>query len=351
VLPPGRYVLALGSNPNGPSDSMAFSLHAGELLRYRMVVEGGQLLRTELHDEDYSYEPSVWRLRWTVGGTGMLDSRNDGLTYSGRQYLLLGLFSRFQGGVDSGPHLALLNFNVDQSFVALDDDLGADIPFRTLNNEADLELLYAYRAARVIGPYARAIARTSFFESHYFPETDVRIDTYDENGALVRQGEGSRGDRIRLFKAFAPVTVQEGVGVNITPVDNDIVDFTLRAGGAARQAIYRDGRFVQGRSGDTLTMVQLDDRLEGFGAEGTAIVGLRLARAFSVSSRFDSFLPYQLFTGDQKRFPFRWDTTASLRVGPYVSTNYTFSLRRDEVVMHQLQLAHGLSVAVQASIF
>jgi hypothetical protein len=330
---------------------MAFSLHAGELLRYRMVVGPGGLLRTELHDEEYSYEPSMWRLRWTVGGTAAFDSRNDGLTQAGRQYLLLGLFSRFQGGIDLGPHLALLNFNIDQSFIALDDEIGADVPFRTLNSEADLELLYAYRAVRVIGPYVRVIGRTSFFESHYFPDTDVVLNTYDEEGTLLRQTEGSRGDRIRLFEAFSPVTVQEGVGVNLTAVDNDTVDLTIRAGGAARQAIYRGGRHIQDRQGDTLRLLEIDDRVDGLGAEATAIAGLRIARSFSITTRFDSFLPYQLFTGDEERFPFRWDSTASLAFGPYVSTNYTFSLRRDETVVEDLQLAHGLSLAIQAAIF
>lgn len=351
ALPPGRYVLALGSDANTDHDSMAFSLHAAELLRYRLVVAGGELVRSELHDEEYSYEPSIWRLRWNVGGTGMLDSRNDGLTHTGRQYALLGLFSRFEGGIDAGDHLALLRFNVDQSFLALDDELGADVPFRTLNNEAELEVLYNYRVARIFGPYARAIARTSFFESHYFPDTDVVLNTFDEDGNLVYQGAGSRGDRIRLFKSFAPTTIQEGVGLSLSPIDNDIFDLTIRAGGAARQAFYRDGRLVTAREGDTLSLMQLDNRPDGLGAEGTAMLGLRVARMFSIASRFDSFLPYQLFTGDEKRFPFRWDSTASLGFGQYLSTNYTFSVRRDEVVMDEVQLTHGLSLAVQASIF
>lgn len=351
LLPQGRYVLALGTDPHADSDSLAFSVHAGEVLRYRLVVDGGQLVRSELHDEDFVYQPSIWRLRWTIGGTGMLDSRNDGLTYTGHQYVLLGLFSRLQAGIDTGPHLALLTFNADHSFVALDDDFGADIPFRTLTNEAELELLYTYRAARVIGPYVRAIARTSFFESHYYPDTDVLLNTFDEDGRLLRQGEGSRGDRIRLFEAAAPLVIQEGVGPSVTVVDNDVVDLTFRAGGAARQAFYRDGRFVTGRTGDTLSLMQIDDRIDGLGGEATAFGGLRVARSITISSRFDSFLPYQLFTGDETRFPFRWDSTASLRFGPHVSTSYTFSLRRDEVVQDELQLTHGVALNVQAVIF
>ncbi|MEQ9318141.1 MAG: hypothetical protein RIF41_03240, partial [Polyangiaceae bacterium] len=166
LVPPGRYRLVLGTDPNGDEDAISFVVHRADVLRYRLVVEGGDVIRAELADEEYTYEPSIWRLRWTVGGNAALDKRNNQLTSDGREYLLLSLFSRFSGGIDTGPHLALLNLNLDQSFVALDSELGADIPFRTLNNEAQLELLYTYRAARVIGPYIRGGVRKSLFESH-----------------------------------------------------------------------------------------------------------------------------------------------------------------------------------------
>jgi len=140
------------------------------------------------------------------------------------------------------------------------------------------------------------------------------------------------------------------LGLSVTAVDNDIVDLTIRAGGAARQAFYRDGRTIAGRDGNRLTLTQLDDHLD-FGGEGTATAGLRFTRTFSVATRFDSFLGYQLFLGDQERFPFRWDSTATLALGRYASANYTFSLRRDEVVIEKLQMIHGLAFTLQASLF
>lgn len=350
ILPAGRYVLALGSDPSSSTDSHAFVVSPGSVMRYRLVVDGGDVIRTELADEDYVYVPTMWRFRWTVGGTASLDSRNTQLTHEGREYILASLFSRMQAGLDTGPHLALVNFDVDQSFVALDSDFGADIPFRTLNNEAALELIYTYRAARIIGPYARATARTSFFENHFLPDGDIDIDTRDEAGNVIAQTEASQGDRVRLFKAFGPTVLQQGVGLSVTPVDNEIIDIGVRAGGAARQAFYRKGRYIEGRDGDTLNLIQVDDRKE-FGGEGTAYLGLRITRTFSISSEFDSFFPHKVFTGDQKRFPFRWESTAALRLGRYATAAYTFQLRRDEVVVKELQMTHGLGVTLQASIF
>lgn len=350
ILPPGRYVLALGSDPQAGSGSHAFVVPVAGVLRYRMVLDGGDVVRTELADEDYVYVPSMWRFRWTVGGTASLDSRNTQLTHEGREYLLVSLFSRMQAGIDKGPHLALVNFDVDQSFVGLDSDFGADIPFRTLNNEASLELIYTYRAARVVGPYARSIARTSFFENHYFPDTDIDIDTRDEAGNVVARTQAGLGDRVRLFKAFGPTVLQQGVGLSVSPVDNDIIDIGVRAGGAARQAFYRKGRYIEGRDGDTLNLVEVDDRKE-FGGEGTAHIALRVTRTFSLSTEFDSFFPHEIFTGDQKRFPFRWESTAALRLGRYATAAYTFQLRRDEVVVKELQMTHGLGVTLQASLF
>lgn len=350
IVPPGTYRIAVGTDPDTDEDSVELVLHPGEVLRYRLVVAAGDLLRADLSDQPFRYDPDIWRLRWTLGGSLSLDSRNDQLVHQGREYALASLFSRFEGGIDTGPHLALGTLNVDHSLVWLDSDHGLDFPVYSLTSEAEAELLYVFRAARVIGPYVRGNVRTSYLQSHYFPDEDIVIETRDEEGSLLRRSEVSAGERLRLFEEFSPLVLQEGAGANLTVVDLPVFDLTFRAGVAARQAFYRDGRFIDDYGPGRLTLTELDDRTD-FGGEAIGVAGLRLGNSFALSTDFDSFLNYELFTGDQERFPFRWDSRASWHLNRFASATYTFSLRRDEVVMDDLQWIHGLALTLQWAVF
>ncbi len=346
VLPPGRYRVVVGTDPNADEDAVAFMLPAGSVLRYRLVVEAGDLLRADLADDEFHYDPSILRLRWVLGGSLALDSRNDQLLHEGREYVLANLFSRLETGIDTGPHLGLFTLNLDQSVVGLDSKHGADIPLRNLTSEAEAELLYVFRAARVIGPYIRGNVRTSYAEQHFFPDEYSVIDTRDEDGVLLSRSEISAGERLRLFKAFSPIVLQEGVGANLTLVDIPIVDLTVRGGAAARQAYYRGGRFIDTYEPGQLQLTELDDRRE-LGGEAIGVAGLRLANTFALNTRFDSFLSYKIFTGDQKRFPFRWESRATWHLNRFASATYSFTLRRDEIVVDDLQKIHGLALTLQ----
>ena len=68
ILPPGRYIFALGSNPNARENSMAIQIGGGELIDYRVVVEDGKIVRTEFGRPEAEYEPSPWRVQWLIGG-------------------------------------------------------------------------------------------------------------------------------------------------------------------------------------------------------------------------------------------------------------------------------------------
>lgn len=350
LLPPGRYRLALGTDPQATEGTISFSLHPNELLRYQLVADGGELLRADLADEDVKVEPDILRLRWVLGGSVAFDSRNTQLLQEGREFLIGSLFNELEVGVDVGPHLALFSLDANQTVIWLDSEFGADIPMRNLESRAEAEFLYVARLARVFGPYARAKATTSYLEQHYIPGEDVLIDTFDEDGRLVGETEASAFDRVRLFEAGRPIVLQQGVGLSVTPIDKEVFDFGFRVGGSARQAFYDGGRFVRGQDDGVLSLTRIDDRRE-FGAEATGHVGLRVGRYVNLDSEFDSFYPTKVFTGDIERFPFRWRSRLNLGVSDYVSTTYSFLMARDEAVISRMQYVHNVSLTLQARVF
>lgn len=351
LLPPGDYMFALGKDPGSRRDAFAFKVTEGDIVRYRVVLDDDHILRTEFGDTDFVETQGIWRLRWVLGGSATLSNQENQFTGLNGSSAQLGAFSRLEAGLDTGNHLALLRFNIDESFLGLDSAYGADVPLRSVVNEAEAELLYNYRMGGILGPYARGLARTSFFEDHYFPDQDVFMLTRSESGELVQRSEASAGDRVRLFQEFAPLTLQEGVGLGLTFVDIKEVSLMVRGGVAARQAMYRDGRFIESRDGGTVNLVRLEDN-DRFGGELTAIAGFRISDTFAFETRFDSFIPSgQIVEGDTFKPIFRWDNTVPLRLGRAASLVYTFSLRRDELAIDDLQTLQGLAVRFQHVLF
>lgn len=248
-------------------------------------------------------------------------------------------------------HDAALRLNVNQSFIGVDADGGRGVPVRALTNEIEGELLYNLRLGGVIGPYARALGRTSLFKTEYTPEIDVIASTYDDNNKLVRRETYKANSDHTLLDNLAPFTLQEGAGVGITVFDNDHFDLKVRGGVAARQAYYSSGSYIESRTGNQLRLHRLDRR-ENLGGELTAIGAARITRYASLETRFEAYLPQdQVFDGASLAPVFRWDTNVVLKISPAIAATYTLSVRRDEVVIPNIQTAQLLALRFQYSVF
>ncbi|MCU0654247.1 MAG: hypothetical protein MUF64_02835 [Polyangiaceae bacterium] len=349
LLPPGRYVVVFGRNPEARENSFAFTVTAGEIARYRLVIDGDRVVRSEFGDDPVRDTEKIWRLRWVIGASGSL-TRNQS-TFNGvqGQWLFGNAFSRFEAGIDTLQHLALLRLNVDQTFLGVKDEYGHQKPIRPYTNEVEGELLYNFRVAGAIGPYARGLARTSLLASNYIPERDVTVVTRDVDGRTLASEQVGAGDKVTTFEAFSPLQLQQGAGAALTILDRDVATLVVRAGASARQAYYGNGRYPVGRDGNVVDMLQLGNN-KRFGGELTAIAGLRLSQIVSVETRFDSFVPSSQL-GETIKPIFRWDTAATVRLGQLVSLVYTYSLRRDELGIPSLQHVESLALRLNHALF
>jgi hypothetical protein len=162
------------------------------------------------------------------------------------------------------------------------------------------------------------------------------------------------GTAYRLFPELGPLVTQEGAGVG-SAFEGDVFRFAIRGGVAARQAFFFDGRYPTALEGDTLKLQQVAD-VSTFGAEATASLGFRIRGLLDVDSRLDAFVGEDqfspLFKGEGTYRPvYRWDNSAALRLGKYVSLVYTFGLRRDAQAIERDQMAHALRLRFAWSVF
>ncbi len=267
---------------------------AGKHLEYRIVFDGPRFAKMLPLDSTFKPDPEQWwRARWTIGANVSLNDTSNQISNFNGSYLQVGVFSDTELGVDHLNHLALLNIGIDQSWVGVSTDSGADVPLRKLIDHVDTELLYTYRLARIFGPYVRAKMHTSLFETNYYAAQDT---TFEVDGQTV--GSVPANSDRRLVDPFAPLYLQETAGLSVTAVDNDVVSLITRFGGGFRQHYFADGLFVEGEQSNVVTMKQLRDEdfiglAAGFGA------GLRLSRAVRLEVDGDLFIPSDQVTGDE----------------------------------------------------
>lgn len=354
LLPPGHYEVALGGDPDAGRGVVTVSLHAGELLRYRLVVDEDDeevLLRTEFAEREAVPDPKIWRFRWVVGGDVSFSQSSDPVGAFRGDSIRLGAFTRASGGIDHGNHLALATLSLEETWLGLNHDFGQSLPFQNIDDEAELELFYNYRVGRIFGPYARAMGRTSFFEREFFaPEDDTRVEVSKPDGG-THNILAARGEGVTLLPSFAPLVLQQGAGVSATAIDNKVVSFIVRTGPAARQSFYRAGRFYLGHQGDTIRLQELEDS-QLYGGEFTVVAGLRLGDNFSLETSFDAFVPGEQL-GDLDTFEpvYRWDNTLSVSLSRFAALVYLFELHRDDLAFEDVQVSHNISLRLQHTLF
>lgn len=352
ILPPGKYVIALGTNPNARESSIALQVSSGELIDYRVVVEDGKIVRTEFGRPEAEHEPSPWRLQWLIGGDVSFAQRmNQFSTYNGDVFMAGG-FTNFEGAYDSGRHLAQLNVGVDEMVLSLTSPVEQEFPLRKVVDEVSAELLYNYRVVGILGPYAHAMGYATLFNTTYRSDTPYRATTRDANGIVLKQGDFFAYDETATFDGGFPLFLQEGAGFG-TRFDFLGITIGARAGAALRQSFFGGGRYVVGRTGANLDLLALDDGID-IGAEASGLLGFTVLKALSVKSRLDVFVDSdQLddFLGPTYRPIYRWDNIASLRLSRFASLVYTAVLKRDAAAVVPNQFAHTLRLRFQAAIF
>ncbi|MEZ4268317.1 MAG: hypothetical protein R3F39_18285 [Myxococcota bacterium] len=351
IVAPGRYHLILGKRASRKTDRVALPIDAGEQLEYRLVVEGGHLVRTEFGERALQARDERWRIDWVVGGSFGLDRAKGELSGFSGDAMRLGAFTRLEGGFDSGNHLALGRLSLDESWVGVEHSIGRGLPFQKLTDIVQAELFYNYRLGAILGPYVTARARTAFFPTRIHSEEAVTVTVAEPEGGN-RQFELAADTKLTLMSAFSPTIFQEAVGLGLTFWDNDVFTLTARAGVAMRQSIYGDDSLYIIRSRDgVLELGELANR-KRVGGEVAASMRLRLGDFITVQSNFDSFVSYDEIAGNEKFRPvFYWDSTVGLALGAWASLVYQITLHRDDTRIEELQMRQSLNLRFHHSIF
>lgn len=348
LLPAGPIELSLDGATGPDRTAVALYVAPGTVVRHRMVMDGERLVRTEFATHAPVAEARLWRLRWVLGGDASWTHAEGRLGAFNGDFLRAGVFTRAQVGIDYGAHLAIIDLDFEQSWLALTEGPDADLDVRKFDDELRLETLYNYRPGRILGPYVRGSLRTALFETTHRAATSIGVTTRGVDGSET-MGVLDAGDEVTLFDALEPLDLRAAAGAAITVVDNDTLTFTARGGAAVRRARYGGGLFLADQSAERLVFVELADD-DSWGLEAHGELTVRAARSVEFGVEGMAYLPYDLI--DEIDHPLlRLDARLAFKVNSFLSVACDVRLRREAYEIEDVQLSSFLSARVQHALF
>ncbi len=348
LLPAGPVELSLDGATGPDRTAVALYVAPGAVARHRLVMDGERLVRTEFATHAPVPEARLWRLRWVVGGDASWTHAEGRLGAFNGDFLRAGVFTRTQVGIDYGAHLALIDLDFEQSWLALAEGPDADLDVRKFDDELRLEALYNYRPGRLLGPYVRGSLRTALFETTHRSNAAVAVTTRRVDGSET-MGALDPGEEVTLFDALEPLDLRAAAGAAFTVVDNDTVTFTARGGAAVRRARYGGGLFLADQTAARLTFVELADD-DSWGVEVHGELAVRAARSVELAVEGMAYLPWDLI--DEVDHPIlRLDGRLAFKINSFLSVACDVRLRREAYEIEDVQLSSFLSARVQHALF
>lgn len=351
LVPKGPVTIALLNGDAATRNAVQIPVAAGQLSRYRLVLDANRLVRADLAERELVQRESPWTARWILGGDASFSRTAGQLGAFNGDYLRAGLFSQTELAYEKGINTVRLNLGVEQSWIGLGSEPGQDLTTQKFSDEIQASVLYTAQPAGIAGPYVRGQARTALFDTHFTPDRDTTVTRVDDAGRLIGRETVAGGDELRLFESFNPLDLRAAVGMNITAVDTSTVELRFRLGAAARRATYNGGLFIQDQSAGQVEAVVIEDD-ESFGAEGGFVAGLRLGQTVSLRVTGEIYTPSpQLFDGENLDPIFRLDSQATFAVNQFLAVVYSSHVRKDAYEIDEAQFSHLLSVRLTHTLF
>lgn len=351
LMPTGTVTITLLNGDRSTRNAIQLPLAAGQLARYRLVMDANRLVRADMAERELVARESPWKGRWVIGGDAAFSRTAGQLGAFNGDYLRAGLFSKAELGYEKGVHALRLNLGVEQSWIGLGAEPGEDLTTQKFMDEVEASLMYAVQLGGIIGPYIRGQARTSLFETTYTPLEDTVVTRVDDDNNFRGRTTVQGGDELELFEGFNPLDLRAAAGISIDAVNTSVFKLRFLVGAAGRRATYNDGLFIQERNGNEIEAVVLEDD-ESFGAEGGFQAIFRLGQTVSLSVRGEAYMPQDQIFEDADLDPiFRLDSQATFSVNQFLAVVYSHYLRKDAYEIDEAQMSHLLSVRLSHTLF
>jgi hypothetical protein len=339
---PGLYrIVRPGANYRTRVDFSTVVIPYGQMVYFKLVQDpdDGSLLGAGVvpPNELGLVQPgSAWTRTMTVGvGLPITDSSN--VVGTSNQTTIGGDFTFDTYMIyDRGRNYAGIIFEVEEGFVSIDPEVSPKLPLQKTVDRLRFDTIYTRLIGGWrIGPYVRFGVLTNLFESNVLVTEDTTVVKHLLDGTTSTEFVPANED-FKVGDAFAPVSIREGVGINVRLLRGRIASLDWRGGFGMRQNRF-NGAFVLDNSATGFQELSEQESFNETGVETTLVGTVRLNRLL-LNTNFDLFGDF-----DELEDPtLDWRNTFSWRLTGGLSLDYRVDILQQPQVTDDTQVRQTL---------
>lgn len=211
-------------------------------------------------------------------------------------------------------------------------------------DQVQLKNTYVYYLLSWLGGYARFDANTHFMPSYDVFAEGADITLLNLDNQIKERIQGAK--HFETAPPFLPLTLKEGIGVNLTPVKHFDARVSIRAGLGYRQLWASRVYSLSSKAGNSYVYRETEEASQR-GLETSLISNLSPTQNLVITTELDLFRP---FTGDT-----HWivgvDNTTLLNVSKHVILEHKLTLNRDRKQFKGILQKHTLTVGLTYYLF
>ncbi len=236
---------------------------------------------------------------------------------------------------DRGKNYAGIIFEVEEGFVSIDPEVSPKLPLQKTVDRLRFDTIYTRLLSARIGPYVRFGVLTNLFESNVLVTEDTTVVKHLLDGTTTTEDIAANEDFL-VGNAFAPVSIREGVGINVRLLRGRIASLDWRGGLGFRQNRF-NGAFVLDDSATGFQEYSQQESFNETGVETTLVGTVRLSRLL-LNTNLDLFGDF-----DELEDPtVDWRNTVSWRLTGGLSLDYRVDVLQQPQVTEDTQLRQTL---------
>ena len=339
---PGLYrIVRPGANYRTRTDFSTVIIPEGSMVYFKLVQDpdDGSLLGAGVvpPNEMGIVQPgSAWTRSVTVGvGVPITGSSN---VVGTANQTTIGADFTFDAHMiyDRDKNYAGIIFEVEEGFVSIDPEVSPKLPLQKTVDRMRFDTIYTrLLGGSRVGPYARFGVLTNFFESNVLVTENTTVVKHLLDGTTTTEDVPANED-FNVGKAFAPVSIREGVGVNVRLLRGRVASLDWRGGLGFRQNRF-NGAFVLEDSATGFQEYSEQESFNETGLETTVVATIRLSRLL-LNTNLDLFGDF-----DELEDPtLDWRNTFSWRLTGGLSLDYRVDVLQQPQVTEDTQLRQTL---------
>jgi len=331
VLKPGLYKITINNEPfNTYRNFSTVYLKEGAFQRLTIVVGTDQegtptdlIGAGILEESEMAGLTGHWRLLNAFYGNAYFNSDNEKIRTERETTTTLN--TQFENKItyDNFP----MNYTL-RNLIELGTTKTTDTDFRISNDNFYFRNTFILYFMKNIGLYGRFDNESHLLNEYVYFSSPINYFKKSPAGDTLAVGLQSK--RVQIKPGFMPMTLKEGIGINLRALNTGRANLNIRAGFGLRQDYY-DNVFSLSDLSETIGGVtyRVFSAQESLSKRGTEV---------SVVGNFQLPLNLTYYTNADFLFPFRsdeattieWENVFNLKLFKYISIDYRLRLRNKQ---------------------